>query len=145
MTSDKPNRDGNASVDVPQAALDAWAQTALRENHLNTLVQRAIEDGDLIRARALAERARAAAWSMFNEMLVCGAENAACDPEFPYVHWHRGLALEALGNPEEARSRFDAFAQGLSTTGKPVPEKLRAAVREKLHSYDLLAIYQLKV
>jgi hypothetical protein len=54
--------------------LDEWAQSALRINHLNTLVQREIKAGHLDRASELSERARQQAWAMLNEMFAAGAK-----------------------------------------------------------------------
>jgi hypothetical protein len=65
---------GEANMDdLPQARLTEWAESCLRINHLNTLVQREIDAGALSRAKELSERARQRAWTMFNEMLVAGA------------------------------------------------------------------------
>ena|SRR5258708_1753229 len=144
MPTDTPPQDPTASAKVEQGTLNRWAATALRMNHLGTLVQRAIREGSFERARALSERARVAAYSLFNELLIAGAQNAACDPEYPFVHWHHGLALEALGQREEARKQFDAFAQGLATVEKSVPAQFSAAAREKLEQYGLNELYSIK-
>jgi hypothetical protein len=56
-----------------QPQLTIWAESCLRINHLNTLVQREIEDGNYVRAQALSERARRRAWVIFNELLASGA------------------------------------------------------------------------
>jgi hypothetical protein len=79
---------------------------------------------------------------MFNELLVSGARHATTDPEYPYGHWHRGLALEVIGRSHDARNEFDAFAQGRASTGKPVNEELAEAVAEKLRQYGLEGFYQ---
>jgi hypothetical protein len=50
--------------------LTTWADSLLRINHLNTLVQREIDPGHLDRAKHLSERARKRAWLMFNEMTI---------------------------------------------------------------------------
>ena len=60
-------------VEATQDRLTAWAESCLRINHLNTLVQREIAGGDLARASHLAERARRRAWALFNDMLAAGA------------------------------------------------------------------------
>lgn len=62
--------------------LTEWADACLRINHLNTLVQREIEAGAVDRARQLSERARVAAWTMFNEMIEAGASKPEdyCEP-----------------------------------------------------------------
>ena len=65
--------------------LTVWAAACLRINHLNTLVQREIAIGRLERATGLSERARNAAWSMFNEMIEAGASKPEgyCEPDAP--------------------------------------------------------------
>jgi hypothetical protein len=128
-------------VTIPLEWLTRWAEAALRINHLNTLVQRGIQEGRLQRSCALAERARVAAFGLHNELLTAGAASAACDPEYPYVHWHRGLACEALGQIEAARQQFDLFGQGLLVLGKAPAPDLLAAIREKLQRYRLDEIY----
>ena len=69
-------------VSVPEDILTEWAHTCLRVNHLNTLVQRAIAEGALDRASQLSERARVAAWTLFNDMLAAGASKPEgyCEP-----------------------------------------------------------------
>lgn len=62
----------NASLQ--QGQLTKWAETCLRINHLNTLVQREISSGSPERATSLAERARQAAWTLFNEMIAAGTK-----------------------------------------------------------------------
>lgn len=63
--------------------LTKWANACLRINHLNTLVKREIEGGALDRAHDLSERARTAAWTMFNEMIEAGASKPGgyCEPD----------------------------------------------------------------
>ncbi len=60
----------------------AMAETCLRMNHLNTLVQREIAAGNLERASDLSERARVRAWNLFNELVRCGARKPEgyCEP-----------------------------------------------------------------
>lgn len=53
--------------------LTAWADSLMHMNHLNTLVQREIAGGDLVRAAELSERARQRSWVMLNEMFAAGA------------------------------------------------------------------------
>ena len=66
---------GEVKMDnVLQAKLTEWAESCLRVNHLNTLVQREIDAGALNRAKELSERARQRAWTIFNEMLAAGAD-----------------------------------------------------------------------
>ena len=62
--------------------LTAWAEACLRINHLNTLVQREIERGSTERACDLSERARVAAWTLFNDMVSEGASKPEgyCEP-----------------------------------------------------------------
>jgi len=57
---------------VDEEQLTKWAESCLRINHLNTLVQREIEDGALERATQLSERARVRAWILFKEMIKAG-------------------------------------------------------------------------
>ena len=80
-SSDQPS-----SVPVEQAVLDRWAETALRVNHLHTLVQRALSERSLERAEALSERARVAIFGLFNELLASGARHATTEPEYPFAH-----------------------------------------------------------
>lgn len=63
--------------------LTAWAESCLHMNHHGTLISRALEAGDITRARDLTERARRRAWTMFNEMVVAGASKPAgyCEPD----------------------------------------------------------------
>jgi hypothetical protein len=64
-------------MDVTQEQLTRWAESCLRVNHLNTLVQREIKAGSAERAIDLAQRARRRAWDLFNEMLAAGASKPA--------------------------------------------------------------------
>jgi hypothetical protein len=59
--------DGQVSVDQ----LTKWAESCLRINHLNTLVQRQLDPAS--RAAELSERARRRAWDLFNELVSAGA------------------------------------------------------------------------
>jgi hypothetical protein len=70
-------RGGHAMSDVTRDQLTTWADTCIRINHLNTLVQREITTGSLHRAAELSERARRRAWDMFNEMVAAGASKPA--------------------------------------------------------------------
>lgn len=133
--------ESKTSIAIQQRWLNQWAEAALRIGHLNTLALRELENGSLERARALFERARTAATSMFNEMIAAGAEYSTTDPEYPYVHWHRGLACEALGQGVDARKQFDMFGQGLIASGRTPTPSLIAAVREKFRHYDLDKVY----
>lgn len=137
-----PSSDQPSSVAVEQQVLDRWAETALRVNHLHTLVQRALSERSLERAETLSERARVAISGLFYELLASGARHATTEPDYPYVHWHRGLALEAIGRSHDARNEFDAFAQGIAATGNPVPEELAGAVAEKFQQYGLEGLYK---
>jgi len=56
--------------------LTQWAESCLHANHLNTLVQREIAAGNLVRARELSERARNRAWTLFNEMIAAGGKKS---------------------------------------------------------------------
>jgi hypothetical protein len=64
-------------TEVTNELLTRWAENCIRINHLNTLVQREINDGRLHRAAELSERARRRAWDMFNEMVAAGASKPA--------------------------------------------------------------------
>ena len=59
------------SITVDQ--LTAWADTCLHMNHLGTLAQREIADGNLERASHLSERARRRAWKLLDELFEAGA------------------------------------------------------------------------
>jgi hypothetical protein len=63
--------------DVTREQLTRWADSCLRINHLNTLVQREISSGTFERAVDLSERARRRAWDLFNEMIEAGASKPA--------------------------------------------------------------------
>jgi len=69
-----------STVTVEQLTL--WADSCLRINHLNTLVQREIKANSLERALNLSERARRQAWQMLNEMFAAGAiePEGYCEP-----------------------------------------------------------------
>ena len=61
-----------------------WAESCLRINHLNTLVQREISDRRLHRAAELLERARRRAWDLFNDKVTpegCDEEEASEEAE----------------------------------------------------------------
>ena len=60
-------------MSVTNDLLTKWAESCLRINHLNTLVQREIVGGNAQRATHLSERARRRAWDLFNEMIAAGA------------------------------------------------------------------------
>ncbi len=68
------------TLSIEQAS--AMAETCLRMNHLNTLVQREIAAGHSERACDLSERARIGAWALFNELIRCGAQKPEgyCEP-----------------------------------------------------------------
>jgi hypothetical protein len=59
--------------EITNEQLTRWAESCLRVNHLNTLVQREIRGGSTERAIELSERARHRAWDLFKEMLAAGA------------------------------------------------------------------------
>jgi hypothetical protein len=59
-------------ITVEQAS--AMAESCLRMNHLNALVQREIAAGNQERAADLTERARVRAWTMFNDLIRLGAK-----------------------------------------------------------------------
>jgi len=67
---------------IGEEQLTAWAHACLRINHLNTLLQREIPGGSMERASDLSERARVAAWTLFNEMVAAGASkpDGYCEP-----------------------------------------------------------------
>lgn len=68
-------------LSVEQAS--AMAESCLRINHLNTLVQRELAAGQQDRARELSERARVRAWQLFNELTRLGAKKPEgyCEPD----------------------------------------------------------------
>ena len=55
-------------MEISQQQLSKWAEMCLRVNHLNTLVQREIDTRSTQRAAELSERARVAAWDLFNDL-----------------------------------------------------------------------------
>lgn len=69
------------TLSVEQAS--AMAESCLRMNHLNTLVQRELTAGQKDRAKELSERARVRAWTMFNELIRLGAKKPEgyCEPD----------------------------------------------------------------
>ncbi|MFA6564378.1 MAG: hypothetical protein WCV00_20915 [Verrucomicrobiia bacterium] len=69
------------TITIKQAS--ALAESCLRINHLNTLVQREIAEGNHVRAKALSERARVRAWQNFNVLLRLGAKKPKgfCEPD----------------------------------------------------------------
>jgi hypothetical protein len=54
--------------------LRAWAEDCLHLNGHGTVIQRALETGDINRARDLAGRAERRAWRMYCEMVAAGAK-----------------------------------------------------------------------
>ena len=71
------------SITLPKSVASAWAESCIRMNHLNTLVQREISEGNTERAADLSERARVRAWTLFNELIQNGAEKPEgyCEPD----------------------------------------------------------------
>jgi len=69
------------TITVKQAS--ALAEDCLRINHLNTLVQREIAEGNHVRAKTLSERARVCAWQTFNVLIRMGAKKPKgyCEPD----------------------------------------------------------------
>ena len=61
-------------MEISKQKLNEWAETCIRMNHLNTLVQREIDAKSFTRARELSERARTRAWALFNDLVTHGAE-----------------------------------------------------------------------
>jgi tetratricopeptide (TPR) repeat protein len=66
-------------------------------------------------------------------------------PDYPFVYWHRGLAYEALHQPENARADFDRFAQKLSASEaeRLGSQDMLSEIREKLKQYGLNDKYRL--
>jgi hypothetical protein len=60
-------------VEISKEKLSEWAETCIRMNHLNTLVQREIDAKSYARARELSERSRTRAWELFNQLVAHGA------------------------------------------------------------------------
>lgn len=54
--------------------LRTWAEDCLHVNGHGTEIQRALETGDINRARELARRAESRAWRMYCEMVAAGAK-----------------------------------------------------------------------
>ena len=71
---------------VDEPILSRWADECPHVNHLNTLVQREIDDNNLRRARELSGRAQQRAWRLLNEMWCAGAAKPAvyCEPDLPH-------------------------------------------------------------
>jgi tetratricopeptide (TPR) repeat protein len=71
-----------ARVSISRDQLTEWAGSLLHMNHHGTLIARALESGNVMRAKDLAERARRRAWRMFNELVALGAEKPEgyCEP-----------------------------------------------------------------
>ncbi len=69
-------------IKISKAQLTEWADSLIHMNHHGTLVQRELDAGNIQRARQLAERARARAWKMLNEVFEHGAEKPEgyCEP-----------------------------------------------------------------
>ena len=69
-------------IQISQRQLTEWAESCLRINHLNTLVQREVDGGRLKRAKHLSERARQRVWLLFNELVRSGANKPSgyCEP-----------------------------------------------------------------
>jgi len=61
------------STTITIEQLTIWADSLIHMNHLGTLVQREIAEGELERAAQLSERARRRAWIMLDEMFAAGA------------------------------------------------------------------------
>lgn len=59
--------------DITHEQLTRWAESCLRINHLNTLVQRELKGEAKARAVVLSERARRRASELFTEMIAAGA------------------------------------------------------------------------
>lgn len=63
-------------------------------------------------------------------------------PDFPFTYWRRALALEALGRPGEARKDIEIAASILMRGSTKFPDdEFKAALRKKLHQYDLTKKY----
>ncbi len=69
---------------VSRDQLTKWAESCLRMQHLDDLVQREISASSLPRAKHLAERARRRAWVLFNEMIEAGGSKPPgyCEPDY---------------------------------------------------------------
>ena len=68
-------------AEISDETLTRWAESCLRINHLNTLVQR--ESGLTARAADLSERARRRACDLFDQMVAAGASKPEgyCEPD----------------------------------------------------------------
>jgi tetratricopeptide (TPR) repeat protein len=66
-------------------------------------------------------------------------------PDYPFVYWRRGLAYEALKQPENARADFDRFAEKLSASDAErfASRDMLPEIHEKLKQYGLDGKYSL--
>jgi len=99
---------------IDEERLTAWAHACLRINHLQTLTQREIRGGSLQRACDLSERARLAAWTLFNEMVEAGASKPP------------GYAEPGTG-PEPGSMEPDQTRPPLAPAGDEIPVQEQAS------------------
>jgi len=59
-------------ISVSESEITEWAKSCQRINHMNTLVQRKVDWGNLKRAKRLSERAKLLAWSLVDTMVRSG-------------------------------------------------------------------------
>lgn len=60
-------------MDIPESTLTRWVDTCIHMNHLGTLIQSELKNGNFERATDLSERARKRAWDLVNELFAAGA------------------------------------------------------------------------
>ena len=95
-------------MDIPQSKLTSWVDTCLHMNHLGTLVQRALKDGNIARAQDLSNRAQERAWELLNELFAMGASKPDLYAE-PEAITHQFTELGVVRSAE-----FDTFATSMS-------------------------------
>ncbi|MCZ8064181.1 hypothetical protein [Silanimonas sp.] len=61
-------------LQINRESLTRWADSCIHMNHLGTLANRAMSDGDVARAEELVERARKGAWLLLNDLFASGAQ-----------------------------------------------------------------------
>ena len=103
-------------------------------NHLNTLVQREIDGGNLERARDMSERARVRAWILFNDLIRCGAQKPEgyCEPDGAACSWlTMELRRELSSDPSGAKlTEFVRLQKEKGVTREEAYERLMLLLGE---------------
>jgi hypothetical protein len=70
-------------IKISKRTLTEWAESLLRMNHLGTLVQRELNEGNFEKVSDFAERSRKRAWRLFNDLVEKGADKPEgyCEPD----------------------------------------------------------------